>query len=223
MLLRPTPPLWSSTQGLRHPPFRRCRTLPILTHSRRAPRAELSAKTVLHTLVDTRACCRSAKLPHRRSPTAPEAPTTSGDIVPSTNPAPSGRTWALVTGVNVKRPGGRRAVAKCAIAAHTPASCSAHPRQNAAPAAQPQPPPAALLPEARSNAKNLSVNRKAYARLDLIGKGGSSRVYRVMNNSNEIYALKRVSINDKEEETMDGYINEIQLLKRLDGNHASFV
>ena len=62
------------------------------------------------------------------------------------------------------------------------------------------------------------VNRKPYTRLDMIGKGGSSRVYRVMNQANEIFALKRVTINDKEEETMDGYINEIQLLKRLDGN-----
>jgi serine/threonine-protein kinase TTK/MPS1 len=62
------------------------------------------------------------------------------------------------------------------------------------------------------------VNKKAYARLDLIGKGGSSRVYRVLNNANELYAIKRVSLDKTESDTMSGYMNEIALLKRLDGN-----
>lgn len=66
--------------------------------------------------------------------------------------------------------------------------------------------------------RNLVVNRKAFARLDMIGKGGSSRVYRVMNAQNEIYAIKRVSLDKTDEETMSGYMNEIALLKRLDGN-----
>lgn len=62
------------------------------------------------------------------------------------------------------------------------------------------------------------MSKKAYARLDLIGKGGSSRVYRVMNNANEIYAIKRVSLDRTDAETMSGYMNEIALLKRLGGN-----
>jgi serine/threonine-protein kinase TTK/MPS1 len=62
------------------------------------------------------------------------------------------------------------------------------------------------------------VNKKAYARLDLIGKGGSSRVYRVLNNANELYAIKRVSLDKTDSDTMSGYMNEIALLKRLDGN-----
>jgi serine/threonine-protein kinase TTK/MPS1 len=62
------------------------------------------------------------------------------------------------------------------------------------------------------------VNKKAYARLDLIGKGGSSRVYRVMNQANEIFAIKRVSLDKTDSDTMSGYINEIALLKRLEGN-----
>lgn len=66
--------------------------------------------------------------------------------------------------------------------------------------------------------RNLVVNKKAYARLDMIGKGGSSRVYRVMNNANEIYAIKRVSLDKTDPETMSGYMNEIALLKRLEGN-----
>lgn len=62
------------------------------------------------------------------------------------------------------------------------------------------------------------VNKKPYARLDMIGKGGSSRVFRVMNVANEIYAVKRVQLDKVDAETMAGYMNEIGLLKRLEGN-----
>ncbi|KAF9013500.1 kinase-like domain-containing protein [Cyathus striatus] len=52
----------------------------------------------------------------------------------------------------------------------------------------------------------------------MIGKGGSSRVFRVLNNANELYAIKRVSLDKTDSETMNGYMNEIALLKRLEGN-----
>lgn len=76
----------------------------------------------------------------------------------------------------------------------------------------------APVPLTEVKTRNLVVSKKAYARLDLIGKGGSSRVYRVMNNANEIYAIKRVSLDRTDAETMSGYMNEIALLKRLSGN-----
>lgn len=63
------------------------------------------------------------------------------------------------------------------------------------------------------------INKKVYARLDMIGKGGSSRVYRVMNIAHEIYAIKRVSLDKTDADTMSGYMNEIALLKRLEGNN----
>ncbi|TFY74872.1 hypothetical protein EWM64_g9140 [Hericium alpestre] len=78
------------------------------------------------------------------------------------------------------------------------------------------PAPSGAVTEVRT--RNLVVNKKAYARLDMIGRGGSSRVYRVMNNANEIYAIKRVSLDKTDSETMSGYMNEIALLKRLGGN-----
>lgn len=53
----------------------------------------------------------------------------------------------------------------------------------------------------------------------MIGKGGSSRVYRVMTMANEIYAIKRVSLDKTDADTMSGYMNEIALLKRLSGNN----
>jgi len=52
----------------------------------------------------------------------------------------------------------------------------------------------------------------------MIGKGGSSRVFRVLNHANELYAIKRVSLDKSDAETMNGYMNEIALLKRLEGN-----
>ena len=54
--------------------------------------------------------------------------------------------------------------------------------------------------------------------MDLVGRGGSSRVYRVTNPSQEIFALKRVQLDKVDNDTMQGYLNEIALLKRLDGN-----
>ncbi|KAI0061653.1 kinase-like protein [Artomyces pyxidatus] len=39
-----------------------------------------------------------------------------------------------------------------------------------------------------------------------------------MNNANEIYAIKRVSLDKDDTDTMNGYMNEIALLKRLEGN-----
>jgi serine/threonine-protein kinase TTK/MPS1 len=53
----------------------------------------------------------------------------------------------------------------------------------------------------------------------MIGKGGSSRVYRVLNHANEVYAIKRVTLESIDTETLSGYMNEIALLRRLDGNN----
>ncbi|KAL6302793.1 kinase-like domain-containing protein [Sparassis latifolia] len=39
-----------------------------------------------------------------------------------------------------------------------------------------------------------------------------------MNGTNEIYAIKRVALDKTDAETMSGYMNEIALLKRLEGN-----
>ncbi|KAG8704894.1 Dual-specificity kinase, spindle pole body (SPB) duplication and spindle checkpoint function [Ceratobasidium sp. 423] len=62
-------------------------------------------------------------------------------------------------------------------------------------------------------------NKLEYTVVDCIGRGGSSKVYKVISPTNKIYALKRVRLDSKvDEETMRGYVNEMQLLKRLDGN-----
>ncbi|KAF5382419.1 hypothetical protein D9615_002978 [Tricholomella constricta] len=83
----------------------------------------------------------------------------------------------------------------------------------AAPAA-PVPPP----PVPQTQQRHFIVNKKVYARLDMIGKGGSSRVFRVLASAGGLYAIKRVSLDKTDAEAMSGYMNEIALLKRLDGN-----
>jgi serine/threonine-protein kinase TTK/MPS1 len=67
----------------------------------------------------------------------------------------------------------------------------------------------AHVPIAEVKTRNLVVSKKAYALLDFIGKGGSSRVHRLKNNANEIYVMKRVSLDKTDAEAMSGYMNEI--------------
>ncbi|KAG5642666.1 hypothetical protein DXG03_002350 [Asterophora parasitica] len=82
------------------------------------------------------------------------------------------------------------------------------------------PPPPVPQPQAAQpqQQRQFMVNKKVYARLDMIGKGGSSRVFRVLASAGGLYAIKRVSLDKTDSEAMSGYMNEIALLKRLDGN-----
>ncbi|KAI8866884.1 Pkinase-domain-containing protein, partial [Ramicandelaber brevisporus] len=63
------------------------------------------------------------------------------------------------------------------------------------------------------------VNGKQYARLDTIGRGGSSTVFRVQSElDGNIYALKKVQLYDVDSMTLQGYLNERDLLQKLSGN-----
>lgn len=62
------------------------------------------------------------------------------------------------------------------------------------------------------------VRKKQYMRLECIGRGGSSRVYKAVDEStHKICAIKRVSLERADADTIKGYQNEIQLLLRLKG------
>ncbi|KAF8817037.1 kinase-like protein [Phlegmacium glaucopus] len=185
---------------------------------------------------------------HRRSPTAPEAPTTSGMIRdPSAPPNAIGKTWAGTAVDKVEREdeyeyGGAassgererdrergrdkdrererererdrerdRERERRGHQSHMSLQQQQYSQSAPSISAVPAPPPAQLN-------RHIVVNKKAYARLDMIGKGGSSRVFRVLNHANELYAIKRVSLDKTDAETMSGYMNEIALLKRLEGN-----
>lgn len=70
--------------------------------------------------------------------------------------------------------------------------------------------------QSRKKRSQVTINHKAFTRMDCIGRGGSSRVYRVMAENYKIFALKRVNLEDVDRVTLAGYKGEIDLLKRLE-------
>jgi serine/threonine-protein kinase TTK/MPS1 len=67
--------------------------------------------------------------------------------------------------------------------------------------------------------KTITMNGKRMKILRTIGRGGSSKVYQVMGEKNEVFALKKVKIRsgERDEEMFKNYANEIDLLKRMGG------
>ncbi|KAI8916652.1 kinase-like domain-containing protein [Powellomyces hirtus] len=65
---------------------------------------------------------------------------------------------------------------------------------------------------------NISVNGVVYKKLGLIGRGGSSKVYKIMSPQQKLFALKKVKLKGQEDNAVEGYLNEIALLKRLKKN-----
>ncbi len=61
------------------------------------------------------------------------------------------------------------------------------------------------------------VNGKPYRVIDWLGKGGSSKVYRVLSPDSKIVALKIVSLKGHDKQTLEGFVNEVQLLHKLRG------
>lgn len=75
---------------------------------------------------------------------------------------------------------------------------------------------AATTAQASGKRNRLKLNGKYFTRLDCIGRGGSSRVYRVMAENSKFFALKRVSLDDADETAVRGFKGEIDLLKKLE-------
>ncbi|GMM36013.1 serine/threonine/tyrosine protein kinase [Saccharomycopsis crataegensis] len=62
----------------------------------------------------------------------------------------------------------------------------------------------------------IMVNKVSFEILELIGKGGSSKVYKVKNKSNnKLYALKKVLFDEFDESSAEGFKGEIDLLVKL--------
>lgn len=75
---------------------------------------------------------------------------------------------------------------------------------------------AATAAHAGGKRNRLKVNGKQFTRLDCIGRGGSSRVYRVMAENSKFFALKRVNLDDADEMAVRGFKGEIDLLRKLE-------
>ncbi|KZT51886.1 kinase-like protein [Calocera cornea HHB12733] len=76
----------------------------------------------------------------------------------------------------------------------------------------------AQAPQPTRRGQTFWVNKVPYTRLDVLGRGGTSKVYRVLAPDSKIYALKKVSLNQADDETLNSYQNEIALLNRLNWN-----
>jgi len=90
------------------------------------------------------------------------------------------------------------------------------PSKASIPVQQPQPtmpPPSMSL---ASHQQVLVVRGKRYRVMRLLGKGGSSRVYEAFDEvKNTVVAIKRVDLSDAEEAQTAGYLNEINMLVKL--------
>lgn len=71
-------------------------------------------------------------------------------------------------------------------------------------------------PTSRKQKNMILVNNQSYQRLELIGRGGSSKVYKAQAGNGKVYAIKRVSCDDDIDLTvLKGFKGEIDLLQRL--------
>lgn len=66
--------------------------------------------------------------------------------------------------------------------------------------------------------RQVRVNGKIYRVLQLIGRGGSSKVFSVIDGDGQIFALKKVNLKNLDEVTLASYVNEIALLKSFANN-----
>lgn len=71
-----------------------------------------------------------------------------------------------------------------------------------------------------SESNMLRVNGVPYAKLGVVGKGGSCKVYRALSKDCSVVAIKKVKLVGMDKRSISGYANEIALLKRLRGNPA---
>jgi len=97
---------------------------------------------------------------------------------------------------------------------HTP-----QPLRIPAPAQRPQPsmPPPSMVTAHQPNQEHVFVVKgKRYRVMKLLGKGGSSRVYEAFDEAkNTVVAIKRVDLSDADEVQTTGYLNEINMLMKL--------
>ena len=87
-----------------------------------------------------------------------------------------------------------------------------------------------IIPTSTSSSSHpvtITLNGKSYLQLNVLGKGGSSCVYRVLAlngggaDGSQLYAYKKVDVRgsgDDSDAVFDSYINEINLLKKLKGS-----
>jgi len=66
----------------------------------------------------------------------------------------------------------------------------------------------------------LEINGILYIKLEMVGKGGGGKVYKILRQDKKIYALKKNKIGDFSFQTVSNFVNEIAILKLLLGKPA---
>ncbi|KAM4903632.1 dual specificity protein kinase TTK [Sylvia borin] len=61
----------------------------------------------------------------------------------------------------------------------------------------------------------LVINGRVYTVLKQIGSGGSSKVFQVLNDKKQLYAVKYVNLEEADQQTVESYKNEIAHLSKL--------
>ncbi|XP_035178415.1 dual specificity protein kinase TTK [Oxyura jamaicensis] len=61
----------------------------------------------------------------------------------------------------------------------------------------------------------IAVKGRVYTILKQIGSGGSSKVFQVLNEKKQLYAVKYVNLEEADQQTIDSYKNEIAHLSKL--------
>ncbi|NWS32640.1 TTK kinase, partial [Polioptila caerulea] len=61
----------------------------------------------------------------------------------------------------------------------------------------------------------LAINGRVYTVLKQIGSGGSSKVFQVLNDKKQLYAVKYVNLEEADQQTVESYKNEIAHLSKL--------
>ncbi|NWZ27722.1 TTK kinase, partial [Asarcornis scutulata] len=61
----------------------------------------------------------------------------------------------------------------------------------------------------------IAIKGKVYTILKQIGSGGSSKVFQVLNEKKQLYAVKYVNLEEADQQTVDSYKNEIAHLSKL--------
>ncbi|XP_023778093.1 dual specificity protein kinase TTK [Cyanistes caeruleus] len=61
----------------------------------------------------------------------------------------------------------------------------------------------------------LAINGRVYTVLKQIGSGGSSKVFQVLNDKKQLFAVKYVNLEEADQQTVESYKNEIAHLSKL--------
>eukprot|EP00873_Tetraselmis_striata_P044244 jgi/Tetstr1/464508/TSEL_009266.t1 len=67
----------------------------------------------------------------------------------------------------------------------------------------------------REDDKTVMVKGVRYTKLEVVGRGGSSKVFKVIAPNHQIYALKRIRLHGRDSESASGFVDEIRMLHKL--------